>query len=874
MKLTRIFSGIMALLMGAAMLTACSDKDDYYANTGALLTDGSVVTGSSDVTANSATFHGTVTGLENVSAASYATGFKYGSAQDQLTETALAASAAEFSATLSGLENNTVLYYQAFVTLQGKMTYTGEVKSLITTDATATTGDATDIDFAGATLAGSISKYPDNATAGIVISTTNDEEAVRAGLRIANADLEDSYAIAKAGLLSGTTYYYAAYLDLGPGTVFGEVKEFATDDFTYDVDEDFVDLGLSVKWAKRNVGARTETEFGGLFGFGDVTGTNPSIDPADYASADTYKTVNDVAYFATGGIGTLPTADLFEELFRSCKTEWTEADGVSGYLVTATNGNSIFLPAAGKRVGNTISNEGEQGFYLTGTAANAKDSQFAVDYEFNSSVNARSTRAVYEALAVRPVTVARNVKFDKTFLYQKWYLDNGQDYKQHVYEGPFTQWGVHDTWGTIQNNEPNPYESIHWEMGKDNGWIGYTYGKDYGYMEFKEDGKVFIHRLTDEGEATDEEGTFTIDEQNKTITIDINVLCANTWIATKSGTLNILALDEDGLRIALPADGTYAYSLNYYSEAKAYKDALVPVKILMVGGDWNGSWGTIVDELEPATLEGQHTFTYEGSCNGTRVNTIDFVDILERYPNVFVRIDDIKLDGKSIKFNANNFCYGNIEGDTKNYRIEIANQWGKTSKSEKLIASPFSNLKDVESDPAFTFANSLEITYTIMLSSPEGTYTPNLITINPSWGGTWGFNQGATFDIALNKETAKYEISKNNFAIKYESADHAAGSIMTFVQIDNIYKWFPTMHSTLNSCKLDGTSVTFDASKVVDTNEDAKYRMELWNMYGATSKSGCGFGTPDEGGVIHELGFSTSMELDFTINSLFAVPEF
>ena len=140
MKLTKIYSGIMALLFGAAMLTACSDTDDYYANSGTLLTDGAVVTGSSDVTATTATFHGTVTGLENMNTASYSTGFKYGFAQNALTETATAASASEFSATLSGLVNNTTIYYQAFVTLQGKLTYTGEVKSLITTDATAVTG--------------------------------------------------------------------------------------------------------------------------------------------------------------------------------------------------------------------------------------------------------------------------------------------------------------------------------------------------------------------------------------------------------------------------------------------------------------------------------------------------------------------------------------------------------------------------------------------------------------------------------------------------------------------------------------------------------------------------------------------------------------
>ena len=45
MKLSKIFFGIMALAMGVTALTACSDDDDYFANTTPLLTDGSVVTG-------------------------------------------------------------------------------------------------------------------------------------------------------------------------------------------------------------------------------------------------------------------------------------------------------------------------------------------------------------------------------------------------------------------------------------------------------------------------------------------------------------------------------------------------------------------------------------------------------------------------------------------------------------------------------------------------------------------------------------------------------------------------------------------------------------------------------------------------------------
>lgn len=865
------------------MLTACSDKDDYYANTGTLLTEGSVVTGSSDVTATTATFHGTVTGLENMGAASYSTGFKYGYAENKLTETASAASASEFSSTLTNLVNNTVIYYQAFVTLQGKLTYTGEVKTLITTDATATTGDATNIDFAGATLAGSISKYPQDATAGIVISTTSNEEIVRSSLRLTADELADSYSYTKAGLLPGTTYYYAAYLDLGPGVVYGEVKSFTTSTNAFDLEEDFVDLGLSVKWAKRNVGARTETEVGGLFAFGDVTGTNSSIAPADYASSDTYKTTNDVAYYATGGIGTLPTADLFEELFRTCKTEWTEVDGVAGYKVTASNGNSIFLPAAGKRIENTISGEGEQGYYLTGTI-NAANKEFAVDYEFNATTNARSTRAVYEALAVRPVTVARNVQFDKSFLYQKWYLDNGQDGKQHVYEGPFTQWGVHDTWGTIQNNEPNPYESIHWEMGNSNGWIGYHYGQDYGYMEFKEDGTVKIHRVAyeydDDGNAisskeTDEDGTFTIDETKKTITIDINVLCAETWIGTKSGTLNILSLNEDGLQIALPDNDTYAYSLNYYSESKRKADAMVYVQFVSADSNWGGpSWGLAPLKLSPEELEGQHKITYEGSMNGAMITYMDLTGLDNRWPNLFVRIDDIQLDGTSIKFDANKFFYGDIENNG-NYRIEMFNIYGKGQENNLVKASPFSNLTNVGSDPAFSCSNKCEITFTVVLQGPEGTYTPNLITVADGWWpSTWGFNQGATFDIKLNTETAKYEISQDIFDIKYAPSDsYAAGSIMTFIQIDNIRNWFPTMHATLNALLLDETSVSFNATKVVDSNEGAAYRLELWNCYGVTGNTECAFGAKD-GDVIHELGFSNSMEVKFTINSLFAIPEF
>ena len=507
--------------------TGCSD-DDYAINQQPLLTDNSVVTGSADVTATSATLHGTVSGLGSQASSAYVIGFNYGAAADALTERIVATGGETFTATVNGSLNQTI-YYQAYVTLQGKVTYKGEVKSLVLTNARATTGDATQIGANKVTLSGSLIGFPADAEGGIIVSGIEGTENVRAGVRIATVPKE-SYTVDVEGLLANTTYYYVAYLDLGAGMVYGEEKSFTTTGHTFDLDNDLVDLGLSTKWAKYNLGATSETEIGGLFGFGDKTGFNTSIDPASYASADIYKTANDLAYKAFEGKVTMPTIAEFEELFALCTREWVEVEGVAGYKFTGPNGNSIFMPAAGSRTQGTTTGVGVEGCYLSGSI-NVSDTQFAMSYHFNSALATRATTPVYQALAIRAVSTAKNVPFDRSLLYGKWYIDNGQDGEQHVFEGPFTQWGETYDWAIVSNGQPNIGKEIHWEMGTENGWIGYTYGIDYGYMEFFEDGTVNIHRLTDDGVATDETGKYTIDEANKVIDIDINVLCANTWVA-------------------------------------------------------------------------------------------------------------------------------------------------------------------------------------------------------------------------------------------------------------------------------------------------------------------------------------------------------
>lgn len=872
MKINKILFGILAVVIGL-FFAGCSD-DDYTISNTPLLTEGSVVTGSSDVTANSATFHGSVTGLEKQASSSYVTGFYYGYSEDALTESIVTSSASEFSGSLSGLPKNQQIFYQAYVTLQGRVTYKGEVKSLVTTDARVATGDVTAVTFSSATIAATITEYPTDAKAGIVFAASDKVEDVRAGLRVEAASLSDAISIVKSGLLPNTTYYYAAYLDLGSGIVYGDVKSFTTPAREFDPDKDFVDLGLSVKWAKCNVGAAEEKELGGLFGFGDLSGVNTSIEPEKYASTDTYKTTSDVAYLATGGKGTLPTADLFEELFTLCKKEWIEKDGVYGYKFTGPNGNSIFLPAAGHRIQSDVTGEGLQGYYLTGSV-NQTNTQFAIDYEFNASTGFRGTRAVYDALSVRPVSTARNIPFDKSKLFTTWYLDNGVDGKQHVFQGPFTQFGKTDNWGTITNNEPNPYQSIHWEMGTDNGWIGYTYGKDYGYMKFfQKDGKdyVTVHRA---GAAEDETGEITIDEKKKTIDMgEIKVLCAETWVGGTAGVRNVLSLTDEGLQIGIVSGDDYQYSLNYYSQAKADKDAKINVQLNACGTDWAGKWNAVVDEIDPENLEGTHTFKFNGSCPDGMVNTIDFIGLAKRFPNAFVRIDDIKLDGQSIKFDANNFFYGDIENNGA-YRVELFNIYGKGAEDNgnKVKKSAFSNSQNVGSEPALKFTNSMEVTYTVFINGPAGTYTPGLISINPSWGGTsWDGLSNGSFELKLNPETAKYEISQNKFDITLNDASFGSGPIMAFVQIAHMHDFFPGLHATLDELYLDGKAKTFDKAKVIDAVDGSSYRLELWNTFGATKEAGCAFGSPN-GDAMPGLAFNKSMQVKFTIHSLFAVPE-
>ena len=132
---------------------------------------------------------------------------------------------------------------------------------------------------------------------------------------------------------------------------------------------DAVDLGLSVKWASWNVGASKIADYGGLYGAGDPTGYKTSTSYRDYYFKNNESicgTEYDLAFVKWEYPWRMPTFAELSELKTMCT--WTDGivDGINGNWVKGPNGNSIFLPWSGNRIGSQYNNKGKEGFYWSG----------------------------------------------------------------------------------------------------------------------------------------------------------------------------------------------------------------------------------------------------------------------------------------------------------------------------------------------------------------------------------------------------------------------------------------------------------------------------------------------------------------------------
>ena len=173
---------------------------------------------------------------------------------------------------------------------------------------------------------------------------------------------------------------------------------------------EYVDLGLpsGLKWATCNIGARVPEASGDYFAWGEIKTKRTFSESGSLTHGKKKYSIEisgdpqlDAARANWGGSWRMPTKYESRELIDKCKWEWVTINGVNGYKVTGTNGNSIFLPAAGCRYGSSLNFAGSYGNYWSSTPYENSDGAYCL--YFGSSNQGMIYYERYNGRSVRPV---------------------------------------------------------------------------------------------------------------------------------------------------------------------------------------------------------------------------------------------------------------------------------------------------------------------------------------------------------------------------------------------------------------------------------------------------------------------------------------
>ena len=162
-----------------------------------------------------------------------------------------------------------------------------------------------------------------------------------------------------------------------------------------------VDLGLSVFWADRNVGAKDVYDRGYFFAWGETESkTTYSID--NYKDAINYPdvisgTTYDPAKKYMGGRWRLPTDAEMVELITKTNTRYERnSDNVLCMVKIGTNGQKIYIPATGMIMTSGVLENTDEGYYGNGE----KNKGFTFR---ENTLTMGDVRKTYESRAYRAV---------------------------------------------------------------------------------------------------------------------------------------------------------------------------------------------------------------------------------------------------------------------------------------------------------------------------------------------------------------------------------------------------------------------------------------------------------------------------------------
>ena len=211
---------------------------------------------------------------------------------------------------------------------------------------------------------------------------------------------------------------------------------------------EYMDMGNGLKWATTNVGADKPEEYGDYFAWGEVAAKD-NYSWATYAHMKSgqsdWKRINkytfadgqtngiwydrdgnfigdnkksfaddyykdDAARKIWGSSWRTPTDADWTWLRENCTWTWTDdydGTGKAGMVVTSNvsgfESSSIFLPAAGYRLGTDLSGDGSDGGYWS-SSLDEHGSDYAGGVYFYSGGGSRYYRGRYFGLSVRPVS--------------------------------------------------------------------------------------------------------------------------------------------------------------------------------------------------------------------------------------------------------------------------------------------------------------------------------------------------------------------------------------------------------------------------------------------------------------------------------------
>lgn len=285
-------------------------------------------------------------------------------------------------------------------------------------DGVVTTGVASEVESFSATITGTVdaSLLTNSSVKTFGVSYGKGVDADES-YRTTSTITGTTFTITLTNLTEGTDYYYKAYIvDNNGNYVYGSIRKFTTTKLTV-TSGDAIDLGLpsGTKWASRNVGADKPEDHGDYFAWGDTSpkSTYTSDNSATHLLSisellgrgfiDDYGNLtaaHDAATANWGGKWHMPSLEDFEELINNCTWIKTKQNDVVGYLITGTNGNSIFFPGAGMYASHFVG-DGNGRYW----SASVKDRSEGGAYAFflNDSYICCSTTSREYGMNVRPV---------------------------------------------------------------------------------------------------------------------------------------------------------------------------------------------------------------------------------------------------------------------------------------------------------------------------------------------------------------------------------------------------------------------------------------------------------------------------------------